>query len=64
MEYLKLVCEVITPDDNDDFHEFVPEFHPGGIVNVLYVGGHVRTVRVDEIDPTVLEQQLEFWKPN
>jgi len=62
MEYLKLVCEVVAPDDNDDFHEFVPEFHPGGIVNVLYVGGHVRTVRVDEIDQVRHSLTYFYWQ--
>ena len=63
MEYLKLVCEVVYPDDNDDYWEFVPEFHPGGIVNVLYHGGHVTTVRATDIDPTIQEQHDMFWKP-
>lgn len=64
MEYLKVVAEVVIPEDFDDYWEQVPEFHPGGIVNVLFAGGHVETMRADEIDPTVFDMHERWWRPN
>jgi len=64
IEYEKLIADVVAPDGNDDFFEHVGRFHPGNLVNVLYHGGHGDTVRVDDVDPTVLEQHDLWWKPN
>ena len=64
IEYEKLIADVVMPDGTDDFFEYVPAFHPGDLVNVLYHAGHVATVRVDEVDPTILEQHDLWWKPN
>ena len=58
-----MIADVVRPDGTDDYWEYVPKFHPGDIVNVLHHGGHVDTMRVDEIDPTVLEQHDMWWKP-
>ena len=63
VEYLKIVAEVVTPEDNDDYWEQIPTWHPGGIVNVLFQGGHVKTMRADEIDPTIPAQQNLWWRP-
>lgn len=63
-EYLKLVANVVQPEDDDDFWEYVPEFHPGGIVNVLFHDGHVESLRAADIDPTRQDQHDMFWKPN
>lgn len=63
VEYLKTVCEVVRPDDDDDYWEFVPTFHPGGLVNVLHAGGHVKTHRAADIDPTLTEFHDRWWKP-
>ena len=64
MEYLKIVAEVVAPDNADDYWEFVPNFHPGGIVNVLHHGGHVASRRSDVIDPSVPEKHDMWWKPD
>ncbi len=63
IEYKKIIADVVMPDGSDDFYEYNPNFHPGGIVNVLHHGGHVDTMRVSEIDPTILRQHDEWWKP-
>ena len=63
IEYQKIIADVVMPDGTDDFWEYVPEYHPGGIVNVLFHGGHVRTVVVDDIDPTILAKHDRWWKP-
>ncbi len=62
-EYMKLVAEVVRPDNNDNFWDNVPNFHPGGIINVLYQGGHVVSRRAESIDPTILEQHDTWWRP-
>lgn len=64
IEYKKMIADVVMPDGTDDFYEYIPKFHPGGIVNVLFHGGHVETMRVIDIDPTVLAQHNTFWKPD
>ncbi len=63
IEYEKIIADVVMPDGTDDFWEYVPKYHPGDIVNVLHHGGHVDTMRVDSIDPTILEQHDMWWKP-
>ncbi len=64
VEYLKLVAEVVQPDDFDDFWDQVPNFHPGGVINVLFQGGHVDTRRTADIDPTIQNQHDQWWLPN
>lgn len=64
IEYEKMIADVVLPDGTDDFWEYVPKFHPGDIINILFQGGHVDTMRVDEIDPTVLELHDLWWRPN
>jgi prepilin-type processing-associated H-X9-DG protein len=44
IEYEKIIADVVLPDGSDDFWEYVPKYHPGGIVNVLHLGGHVDTM--------------------
>jgi len=63
VEYLKIVAEVVRPDNNDDYWDYVASFHPGGIVNVLFHGGHVETRRAEVLDPTIAEQHDMWWKP-
>lgn len=63
IEYEKLIADVVAPDGTDDFFEYIPSFHPGNIVNVLHHGGHVDTMRVDDVDPTIIEQHDMWWKP-
>ena len=63
MEYEKIIANVVMPDGTDDFWEHVPEFHPGDIVNVLFHGGHVRSIVVNDIDPHILEKHDRWWKP-
>lgn len=63
IEYEKIIADVVAPDGNDDFFEQVGRFHPGNLVNVLHHGGHVDTMRVDDVDPTILEQHDLWWKP-
>jgi len=63
IEYEKLIADVVAPDGTDDFFEYIPKFHPGNIVNVLHQGGHVDTMRVDDVDPTIIEQHDMWWKP-
>ena len=63
IEYEKIVADVVLPEGEDDFWENVGRFHPGGIVNVLYHGGHVLTRRADDIDPTVELQHDMWWRP-
>lgn len=64
IEYEKLIADVVMPDGTDNFWENVPGFHPGGIINVLHHGGHVNTMVVNDIDPTILEKHDLWWKPN
>ena len=63
-EYLKLVANVVQPEGDDNFWEQAPEFHPGGIINVLFHGGHAESLVAADIDPTVQEQHDRFWKPD
>ncbi len=63
IEYNKLIADVVLPDGKDNFYEYVPEFHPGGLINVLHAGGHVNSLRVEDIDPTILELNDRWWKP-
>lgn len=63
IEYEKIVADVVLPDGQDDFWDSVGRFHPGGLVNVLYNGGHVLTRRADDIDPTILELHDKWWRP-
>lgn len=62
-EYRKPVANAVPPDLLDDFQLYIPKWHPGRIVNVLFSGGHVETVRIDSIDPTIIEYRTEYWKP-
>jgi prepilin-type N-terminal cleavage/methylation domain-containing protein len=64
VEYEKIIADVVLPDGSDDYWEYIPKFHPGDVVNVLFHGGHVDTVRTIDIDPTILEQHDLWWKPN
>ena len=70
IEYEKLIANVVQSEravisaGTDEFFEHVGQFHPGDLVNVLHHGGHVATFRVDDVDPTVLEQHDMWWKPN
>lgn len=63
IEYEKIIANVVMPDGTDDFWEYVPEYHPGDIVNVLFHGGHVRTIVVNDIDPHILAKHDRWWKP-
>ena len=63
IEYEKIVADVVLPEGEDDFWENVGRFHPGGIVNVLYHGGHVLTRRSDDVDPTIENLHDMWWKP-
>ena len=37
--------------------------HSGGVLNVLFNGGHVKTLVIDEVDPRVPTQHEKWWMP-
>ena len=63
-EYLKPIANVVQPGNTDNYWDYAPRFHPGGIVNVLFVGGHVESRLATAIDPTPQDQHDRWWKPN
>ncbi|MEM7457405.1 MAG: hypothetical protein AAF456_23930 [Planctomycetota bacterium] len=64
IEYEKIIASVVRPDGVDDFNQYVGKWHPGHIVNTLHHGGHVDTIRMDDIDPTFLDLHDQWWKPD
>ncbi len=62
VEYSKLVAHVAGPDAMDIWVDEVAPRHSDRL-NVLHVGGHVKSYAADEIDPEVPNLQIDLWTP-
>jgi prepilin-type N-terminal cleavage/methylation domain-containing protein len=62
VEYCKLVAHVTGPDAMDIWIDEVAPRHFNRL-NVLHVGGHVKSYAADEIDPEIPDFQIKLWTP-
>jgi len=63
LDYRKIVASVVGPDKLDIYADEVAPRH-AGLVNVLYVDGHVGSADPNAIDPTITQIHGELWKPH
>jgi len=57
------VANMDSPVGLDQWTANTKDRHSGGVLNVLFNGGHVETVVIDEIDPRVPSRYEKLWKP-
>jgi len=62
VEYEKLEADVVGPDAKDIWPEQIAPRHHGTL-NVLFDGGHVKSMTADEIDPRISTLHDLYWKP-
>ena len=62
IEYERIVANLVEPNAVDNFQERVARRH-NDLTNVLFHDGHVDTLNIHAVDPVVLEQYLQYWKP-
>jgi prepilin-type N-terminal cleavage/methylation domain-containing protein/prepilin-type processing-associated H-X9-DG protein len=62
VEYKKIVADVVGTGARDIWANQVAPRHFGS-VNVLFADGHADTMKPEAIDPTVSDNQNDFWCP-
>ena len=63
LDFVAPVAHMDTPVGLDQWTANTAGRHSGGVLNVLFNGGHVETVVIDDIDPRVPSQYEKCWKP-
>lgn len=62
VEYKKVIADVVGVDARDIWSDKVAPRHLG-MLNVLFVDGHVESFHPRDIDPTVARLHNEYWRP-